>query len=228
MITSPRRIPWISLCLSLWLALGAAFPAAAGSREEAERLEQLSRAIPRLLKQKKYDQALPLGREAVRLSERIWGPDHFYTAFLWASLASTYAGLGRDREVERSFARALPLLERRLGWDMKTPYLLCLPAYGYSRSGRHEKAEGWLERIRSIMERKLGPDHPMVAEILYGMGDENRLLGRYQEAERLYARALAIYVRKLGPDHPRTKSVQRNLREIREKKSGNREDRGGE
>jgi tetratricopeptide (TPR) repeat protein len=213
--------------LGLWLALGVALPTAGGLREDAERLEQLSRELPRLVKQKRYRQALPLGREAVRLSERIWGPDHFYTAFLWSYLASTYAGLGRDQEVERSFARALPLLERRLGRDIRVPYLLCLPAYGYIRSGRHEKAARWFERIRSILERKLGPDDPMVAEMLYALGDENRLLGRYGEAERLYARALAIYEQKLGQDHPRSKSVRRKLRQLRQKASGAGEGREG-
>jgi tetratricopeptide (TPR) repeat protein len=65
-----------------------------------------------------------------------------------------------------------------------------------------EDAERETTLARAIFERKLGPDHIEVAEVLTRLGDIATAGQRYDPAEAYYRDAIAIFERKLGPDHP--------------------------
>jgi Tetratricopeptide repeat len=70
------------------------------------------------------------------------------------------------------------------------------------------------ERVLSIRERVLGPDHPDTATSLDDLATLLRNQGDPAAARPLFERALAIRERVLGPDHPDTVATRRALAEL--------------
>ena len=56
-------------------------------------------------------------KEAIEIIEANYGPEHFYTAKVLASMAELYALQRRYSETESLIARALPIQERVFGPD---------------------------------------------------------------------------------------------------------------
>jgi tetratricopeptide (TPR) repeat protein len=67
------------------------------------------------------------------------------------------------------------------------------------------------EDLASLMEDRLGPEHPHTASALSNLAAVYQAQGRYGEAEPLYQRALNIRERSLGPEHPDTAIALNNL-----------------
>lgn len=67
--------------------------------------------------QKKYDEALPLAQEALRIAESSFGPEHPNLVSSLQSLAAVYHAQGRFAEAEPLYRRALAIAERLLGPD---------------------------------------------------------------------------------------------------------------
>jgi tetratricopeptide (TPR) repeat protein len=68
--------------------------------------------------------------------------------------------------------------------------------------GRYGEAVALAQKVLSIREKLLGPEHPDVATGLNNLAFLYVRQGRYTDAEPLYRRALAINEKALGPDHP--------------------------
>lgn len=59
-----------------------------------------------------------------------------------------------------------------------------------------------VERVLTLREKALGPDHPIVSIPLNFLATSYRIKGDYVKAEPLLQRALSIREKALGPDHP--------------------------
>jgi CHAT domain-containing protein/tetratricopeptide (TPR) repeat protein len=68
--------------------------------------------------------------------------------------------------------------------------------------GRYAEALPLAQQLLASYERRLSPDDPELARMLYQVADIYRLLHRTDDAMALYRRALAIRERTLGPDDP--------------------------
>jgi tetratricopeptide (TPR) repeat protein len=55
--------------------------------------------------------------------------------------------------------------------------------------GRYSEAIPLAQRVLTICEKALGPDHPDVATSLNNLAELYRVQGRYADAERLYERS---------------------------------------
>ena len=77
--------------------------------------------------------------------------------------------------------------------------------------GRYSDAIPLAQRLLSIRETALGPDHPDVATALYNLAELYRIQDRYADAEPLFKRSLAIREKALGADHLKVASVLNNL-----------------
>ena len=71
----------------------------------------------------------------------------------------------------------------------------------YQQSDRYQEASVLMERVLSMMEKLVGPDHPNVATQLEVVASTYALLRRYTEAETLRKRAIAINERAYGREH---------------------------
>jgi CHAT domain-containing protein/Tfp pilus assembly protein PilF len=67
---------------------------------------------------------------------------------------------------------------------------------------RYAEAEPLFKRALAIVEKTLGPSHPLVASMLINLAERYREQNRYMEVEPLYLRALEIQQDALGPGHP--------------------------
>ncbi len=77
--------------------------------------------------------------------------------------------------------------------------------------GKYAEAIPLAQQMLTVLEKLLGPDHPLVATALSNLALLYYHEGRYAKAEPLFERALAIYEKALGPDHPLVASALNNL-----------------
>jgi len=61
------------------------------------------------------------------------------------------------------------------------------------------------------LSRKLGPDHPDVAHVLTGMGENLTKQKKYAQAEPVLLRALEVRMKAFGEPHPRTQRTIKDL-----------------
>lgn len=147
----------------------------------------------------RYDDAIALHQDTLRVRERVLGLEHPDTLSSRNNLAKAYGDAGRYEDAilldEKTlgmqnaiaiFEVTLNGYEKILGSDnpdtLKTRNNL---AYAYSVAGRYEEAIPLYQEILGLMERVLGPEHP------HSVGSRNNLaiayhaVGRDSEAEAL-------------------------------------------
>jgi tetratricopeptide (TPR) repeat protein len=78
-------------------------------------------------------------------------------------------------------------------------------------TGEFAAARPWYERVLTVRQQVLGPDHPGTAASLNNLALLLRERGELAAARPLLERALAIRERVLGPDHPDTAASLNNL-----------------
>jgi tetratricopeptide (TPR) repeat protein len=75
-------------------------------------------------------------------------------------------------------------------------------AEDHLKQRRYAEAEPLYKRALAIIEKAVGPNHPVFVAMLNKLATLYREQGKYAEAEPLYRRALEIREKALGPDHP--------------------------
>jgi tetratricopeptide (TPR) repeat protein len=81
----------------------------------------------------------------------------------------------------------------------------------YYKQGRYLEAEPLLQKVLTLRQQLLKPDHPDVAGSLNSLAILYQLEGRYDEAEILYLKSLEIKERQLGTNHSAIVSSLNNL-----------------
>ena len=77
--------------------------------------------------------------------------------------------------------------------------------------GKYCEAENLYVQSLSIREKKLGKDHPDIAESLQNLAELYQMQGKYDKAESLYIQSLEIRERVLGREHPDVANCLNNL-----------------
>jgi tetratricopeptide (TPR) repeat protein len=159
-----------------------------------------------------YDGAAEMGKRALEVAEKDFGPDHPDTAGSLYNLGLVYIKQHKDAEAEPLFKRALAITEKALGPDdARVATILEALSSLYFIQGQYPEAEPLYKRLLAVREKTLGPDHPDVAETLFNLGGLYYFQDRYEEGEPLLKRSLAINEKALGPDDPRTAKVLNGL-----------------
>ena len=70
------------------------------------------------------------------------------------------------------------------------------------QAGKYAEAIPVAQRVLSIREKAMGPEHPEVGTSLNDLAELYRAQGRYDDAEPLYKRSLAIRERAGSPKTP--------------------------
>ncbi|HJZ83718.1 MAG TPA: tetratricopeptide repeat protein [Polyangia bacterium] len=168
--------------------------------------------IEKLAKAGKYDEALPLARQALALREKALGPDSPQTALCVHTLGSLLWFKGDDKSAEQLWRRALATREKALGPE-HPDVAATLNNLGsmYNRRRDYGAAEPLLKRALAIREKALGPEHPLVAQTLDNLATTYKESGRLGQAEPLARRALAIREKALGKNHNEVARSLNNL-----------------
>jgi len=169
----------------------------------------------------KYAAAEQEYREALRICELAFGPDHGETATCLDNLATCLRVQSRFVEAAPLCDRARVIRERVYGENHGHT------AMSYSNLGQlcrilgqHDQAEQYLLKSLVIRERIYGPDHLHVAESLDRLASLHRDRGRFDEAIPLGERCVRIRREHLGSDHALTGAAIHNLALSRERRPG--------
>jgi len=149
-----------------------------------------------------YDQAEPLFKQALALSEQAFGNQGAEMAQALNQLGMLYKYTGRFTEAGGLYQRALAILEHAGEPDHLAMAEIYHNLGGLEHASRNfARGEPYARMAMKIRRRALGPDHPLVAAdmaLLAALLDGQK---KFREAEALYRRALAIFERVYGEEH---------------------------
>ena len=212
-----RKLPK-GMCLSP--VLTAAFLLAVPVWAQEARWKELDAQVAQLQKQGKIEESVPLAKEALRIAEATFGPNHPNTAIALQKLGMAELGLGQYPEAEGLLTRAVGTREKAFGPEAASmSELLNDLGQVYFYEAKTAEAEAAFKRALTIGEKVLGPEHPDVAESLNDLALIYDGKGRYAESETLYKRALAIREKVLGPEHCDVAETLSNLAILYEEQS---------
>ena len=122
-----------------------------------------------------YAKAEPLFQEALRIRQKVLGPEHPDTATSLNNLAVLYQDMGEYAKAEPLFQEALRIRQKVLGPEHPdTATSLNNLAVLYQDMGEYAKAEPLFQEALRIRQKVLGPEHPDTAKSL------NNLAALYQ------------------------------------------------
>ncbi|MEL6614928.1 MAG: serine/threonine-protein kinase, partial [Bacteroidota bacterium] len=177
-----------------------AFPP--GHPSIAESVNNLAYVLPDVPREGAGDEAIELGRRALRLSREALGDDHLDVAQTHNNLGAYLYTAGRGDEAAAHYRRALEIREAALGRHPLVANTLSNLANLVHEQGDPEAAIPLFERAISIWRDALGPEHPSLAIGHYGLGDVYRDLRRLSEAERSFRAAMRIDQASFPEGHP--------------------------
>ena len=144
--------------LRVFLAVLWLWPAAA-SGQPAE-LDDANNRFMALYAQGRYQEALPFAKNALRLGEREFGPDHLNTTTFLNNLAELYRVQGRYAVAEPLYERSLSIREKALGPDHPDVATSLVNYAALLReTGRDAEAEK-LEARAEAIKAKHGEENP--------------------------------------------------------------------
>ncbi len=140
-----------------------------------------------------YDEAIPIAKRILALSEKTYGANDGNVAMALIQLARLY-------DKKRAFARAEPLNERALAigeqaYGADNPNLLIFLnplADVHRHQGNYDRAEPLYRRALALAEKASGPDDPSLSTLMVLLADVCRRKAEYDCAERFLQRAVAL------------------------------------
>jgi CHAT domain-containing protein len=179
---------------------------------ELAEVKQLNQRVIELYNQGKYEEAIPLAKQVLAISEKLQGKDHLDIVISLNNLAELYSNQGKYAETEPFFQRSLAIRERVLGENHPDVATSLNNLAGlYSNQGKYAETEPLFQRSLSIREKVLGEDHLDVAASLNNLATLYDNQGKYAETEPLFQRSLAIVEKMWGKYHPGVATVLNNL-----------------
>jgi tetratricopeptide (TPR) repeat protein len=142
-----------------------------------------------------------LRREALRLAEQKYGPDHKWLAPPLTNLALALHAEGKDAEADPLARRAFLIAER--SGDLRLMGAT-LNGLGVVLAGEGDKAraEPVLRRSVALLEESEGADALHTAEAANNLATLYSDTRQYSLAEKVLARALPVYEKYLGAENP--------------------------
>ena len=149
----------------------------------------------------KYERCQDLGRRALAIYEKEYGPDHPATAAALASIASDFTASGDYAQATPLFERAAAIQESKLGTGSpEFGRTLNKLAFNFLRLGEYAQAKIDGERAVNILEASVGDRLPVTGEAERTLGHILTELGDFGGAEQAQKRGLEILEKQVGPD----------------------------
>jgi CHAT domain-containing protein/tetratricopeptide (TPR) repeat protein len=181
------------------------------SLKTAEALDLLANAM-RMAGKAGDPETREVGERAVRIKERLIGPDSLGTATSLTELGLLFAERGQLEEARRVLTRVLGIRERTLGpEDALVASSLKFLAAVENQAGSDSLAEPLLQRAIRIERATRSPKDPVLGQSLNMLASLAFNEGDYARAGPLYEEVLEIYRDAYGPDHPNLSTPLHNL-----------------
>jgi len=187
------------------------FALCAATQGTAEQAERLRKDALELTYQGKYNEALPLARQALQIREAL-SPEGAETASALGALGTVLRGRGDYQEAEQVHQRALLMCQKLFGSEhLETARAQNDLGIVFTTVGEFAKAEPLFKQGLATREKLLGPRHADTAASLSNLGALYFELGNYAKAEPLFQRTVRIREQTLGPEHRLTATALDNL-----------------
>ena len=159
-----------------------------------------------------YAKAEPLYQEALRIRQKVLGPEHPLTANSLNNLALLYQAMGEYAKAEPLLQEALRIWQKVLGSEHPdTAQSLNNLAALYWDMGEYAKAEPLYQEALRIRQKVLGPEHPDTAQSLNNLALLYWAMGEYAKAEPLSPRSAPDPAEGLGKNIPTRRHSLENL-----------------
>jgi tetratricopeptide (TPR) repeat protein len=173
----------------------------ATSEAELSEAVKLSLEVLSLYKQGKFDDAIPLAKQALRLVEESLGPGDSRYADAAANLAQLYVATGKFDDAESLLKRAVTIYERDQNRSQKLGKTLDSLALARRRKGDLSKASETFRRAVSVKQRAFGADSLEVAYSLESLADLYYVQKEYARADTTLQRVVGIKEKTFGDSH---------------------------
>jgi tetratricopeptide (TPR) repeat protein len=166
----PKHAAWVCVsrfgvpqnALAVLLILHCALwvtPGLAAKTKDASKADSLSWQVVDLYQAGKYQEAIPIARQALAIREKTLGPEHPETAQGLNNLARLYEAIGDQAKAEPLYRRTLAIREKALGPEHPDTAISLNNLAGlYEAMGDHARAEPLHRRALAIREKVLGPE----------------------------------------------------------------------
>jgi TonB family protein len=169
---------------------------------ELAKAHRLNGLVVKLYSEGKYDEALPLAKQALEITEKAVGPSHQLVCNALTNIAELYIAKKEYGEAEGAYRRSLRIQEKILGpQDPQLSPILKKLAFLHFRKGDYDETETLYRRALTIRENASHPEDVDVAQSLYDLAEFYRIRTDYTKAEPLFERAVKMRMRVLGPSN---------------------------
>lgn len=163
----------------------------------------LDETVVKLFNEKKYREALPLALRALEIQERLLPADDERIELALMRVGDVQFASNDLNAAKDTYNRLLQKQVLRVGADaLPLASTFDRLAVVYFRENSDRDAQNASTRALTIREAKLGPNHPDVAQTLYGLGEQFRMRGKANSGLPFYLRALSIYAEHSGIKSP--------------------------
>jgi hypothetical protein len=175
---------------------------------EAAEVKKLNAEVVKLFNEGKFDEALPLAKRALKISEKAFGSNHPIVADVRSNLAEIYIEKRDYNEAESNYKRILSIYEKAFGADDRlVGKTLDRLAFLRFANRDYAKAGELYQRALAIKEKTLGAEHEEVVQALTNLTEVYRKTRERGKAKPFYERILAIREKAFGPNHPKVAEV---------------------
>jgi len=162
-----------------------------------------------------FEEAERLARRSLRIMEEAYGEGPLATVHGLHTLAAMTSARGNRTEAMALIQRTIAICTRELGSrhvdTNRERYNLGALLH---LEGRYREAVEQYQVALEHLRASLG-EHPLVASVLYYLGNSMQELAEYPNAERFLQKALAIQIKLLGEQHLSTLNTTVNIALVR-------------
>lgn len=176
----------------------------------------LNDQLIRLVEQSRFEEALPVAENLLKVAEATFGPNDYRTGYVLSFLAPLSDLQGKRAEAKAMYERGLAIETANLGHEPREPNVL-REVDGLVFLCRWQSKYDKAERMRKgalAMRETLYPETPILATTLNDLGEIYLAQGKYSEAEPVLKRALVIREKMDGQNDPDVAQTLQNLASV--------------
>jgi tetratricopeptide (TPR) repeat protein/transcriptional regulator with XRE-family HTH domain len=190
-----------------------------------EAVTLLNKAGNYLNKRARYKEALPILKQALKVSEQVFGPEHLTTADVLHNLVFAYRELGDYDSARPIYERVLTIRQQQLGsYHPDIASILDELGFFYHEDGNLHRdkfpdhaqesfaqAEAYYKQALAIRQQTLGQEHPDTLKSLENLTEILLSRQQFAEVEQAARELFALRKRILGAEHADTITAFENI-----------------
>ena len=160
----------------------------------------------------KWDVALPLSEESVKLHQATFGSEHPSTLYAMTVLAEAYRAAKLPELAAAIHEQTLRIRRAKLGADdAHTISSINRLASTYLSAKKMDQAVSLYEEALQLIQAKHGPEHPDTLAAMETVANANHAAEKFDRWIAVYEELTKLRTKSLGPEHPDTLATKHKL-----------------